>query len=279
MRIDAHQHFWTYDPKVHSWISSSMKAIQKDFMPHDLASILKYNQIDGCVAVQAEQSEKETDFLLKCTEEHPFIKGVVGWLDLCSDDIETALGKYSKNPFLKGLRHIVQDEPDDYYMLRPDFRYGISKLDKYGLTYDILIYPRQLPAALELVKEFPKQRFIIDHMAKPKINGVVEKYWAHYMKELGKHKNVFCKVSGLVTETSWGEWRVRDFYPYLDVIFDSFGIDRIVFGSDWPVCLLSGKYHKVLSIVLKYVSRFSKEAQDKIVGLNAISFYNLTETP
>ncbi len=245
-------------------------------MPTDLAPLLQNNKIDGCVAIQADQSEKETDFLLDCAKEHTFIKGVVGWLDLCADDIEDKLQKYSKFPMLKGLRHIVQDEPDEYFMLRPDFRRGISLLEKYGLTYDILIYPKQLSSALELVRTFPNQPFVLDHIAKPKIDGKIDSFWAHYIKELGQQDNVCCKISGMVTEASSGKWHKKDFVPYLDVVFESFGPERIMFGSDWPVCLLSGQYEEVLDIVQKYLLKYPKDVRENVRGLNAISFYNLT---
>ncbi|WP_420604187.1 amidohydrolase family protein [Flagellimonas sp.] len=275
MRIDSHQHFWNYDPVTHAWINSQMEVIKKDFLPSDLAPILKDSQMDGCVAVQADQSEKETDFLLQCAKENPFILGVVGWLDLCSEDIEQILESYSKYPKLKGLRHIVQDEADDHFMLRPSFLRGISKLEAHGFTYDILIYPKQLTAAVELVKMFPKQRFVLDHIAKPVIDGNIDGEWQRRIQELGSSKNVYCKVSGMVTETSWNAFDNRDFHPYLDVVFKSFATDKIMFGSDWPVCLLSAPYSRVLSILNEYLKQFSEEVQNRIMGLNAQEFYNL----
>ncbi len=276
MTIDSHQHFWKYHPSTHAWINDSMKILKKDFMPSDLAPLLQNNKIDGCVAVQADQSEQETDFLLECAKEHPFIKGVVGWLDICAEDLDEKLQEYSQYPMLKGLRHIVQDEPDEYFMLRPEFRRGISLLEKYGLTYDILIYPKQLSSTLELVKTFPNQSFVLDHIAKPKIDGAVDDCWAHYIKELGQQDNVYCKISGMVTEATWGKWYKTDFVPYLDRVFESFVPERIMFGSDWPVCLLSGEYQNVLDIVQTYLSKYNKDIRRKIMGQNAISFYNLT---
>ncbi len=275
MRVDSHQHFWNYNPVSHAWISSEMEVIKKDFLPLDLAPLLKEGDIGGCVAVQADQSEEETEFLLQCAKEYPFILGVVGWLDLCSKDIEQKLKNYSKYPKLKGLRHIVQDEDDDYFMLRPDFLEGISKLGDFRLTYDILVYPKQLPAAIELVKMFPEQLFVLDHIAKPNINGSIDKEWKHRIAELGSFQNVYCKASGMVTETSWGAWKPQDFYPYLDIVFESFGKDRIMFGSDWPVCLLSAQYQKVLCILKKYLVQFPASTQNQIMGLNAKEFYNL----
>lgn len=275
IKIDSHQHFWKYHPTTHGWIDSSMEALKKDFLPSDLHPLLQKNGIGGCIAIQAQQSETETAFLLHLAEEHPFIKGVVGWLDLCADTIEEKLREYSQNNALKGLRHVVQDEPDDNFMLRPDFKKGISLLQKHGLTYDILIYPKQLPTALELVKLFPEQPFVIDHIAKPKIDGKVDTMWANHISELGKHDNVYCKISGMVTETAWGGWTKNDFVPYLDNVFDSFGPDKIMFGSDWPVCLLSARYGEVVEIVEDYTMHLQKDVRAKIMGLNALKFYGI----
>ncbi|KAB7529058.1 amidohydrolase family protein [Flagellimonas olearia] len=275
MKIDSHQHFWRYSPSSHAWIDSTMGVLKKDFLPEDLEPLLQNHELDGCVAVQADQSEAETEFLLKCAEEHPFIKGVVGWLDLCAEDIEEKLQEYSKNPLLKGLRHIVQDEPDDYFMLRPEFLRGISLLEKYGLTYDILIFPKHLSSALELVKLFPNQPFVVDHIAKPKINGKIEPCWEHYMNQLGQQDHVYCKASGMVTEAKWGKWSKSDFIPYLDVVFQSFGADRIMFGSDWPVCLLSAEYKQVNCILTQYLTKYPRESRKQVMGLTAQKFYKL----
>lgn len=275
MKIDSHQHFWRYNPSSHAWIDSTMGVLKKDFLPEDLEPLLQSHELDGCVAVQADQSEAETDFLLKCAEEHPFIKGVVGWLDLCAEDIEEKLQEYSKNPLLKGLRHIVQDEPDEYFMLRPEFLRGVSLLEKYGLTYDILIFPKHLSSALELVKLFPNQPFVVDHIAKPKINGKIEPCWEHYMNQLGQQDHVYCKASGMVTEAKWGKWSKSDFIPYLDVVFQSFGAERIMFGSDWPVCLLSAEYKQVNCILTQYLTKYPRESRKQVMGLTAEKFYKL----
>ncbi|RYC50669.1 amidohydrolase family protein [Flagellimonas olearia] len=275
MKIDSHQHFWRYSPSSHAWIDSTMGVLKKDFLPEDLEPLLQNHELDGCVAVQTDQSEAETEFLLKCAEEHPFIKGVVGWLDLCAEDIEEKLQEYSKNPLLKGLRHIVQDEPDDYFMLRPEFLRGISLLEKYGLTYDILIFPKHLSSALELVKLFPNQPFVVDHIAKPKINGKIEPCWEHYMNQLGQQDHVYCKASGMVTEAKWGKWSKSDFIPYLDVVFNSFGAERIMFGSDWPVCLLSAEYKQVNCILTQYLTKYPRESRKQVMGLTAQKFYKL----
>ncbi len=275
IKIDSHQHFWKYHPNTHGWIDSSMETIKKDFLPTDLQPLLKKNGISGCIAVQAQQSEEETLFLLHLADKYDFIKGVVGWLDLCAADIDEKLQKYSKYPKLVGLRHVVQDEPDANFMLRPDFKKGISLLQKQGLTYDILIYPKQLPAALELVKLFPEQPFVIDHIAKPKIDGTMDKVWGSYISELGKCENVYCKISGMVTETAWGSWSKNDFVPYLDKVFASFGPEKIMFGSDWPVCLLSAQYGEVIEIIESYLTHVQKDVREKIMGLNSLKYYGV----
>ncbi|MDO5977370.1 amidohydrolase family protein [Flavivirga spongiicola] len=274
MKIDAHQHFWKYNPVRDAWIDDSMTVIRKDFLPQDLKPILEANTIDGCIAVQADQSENETDFLLQCAIENPFIKGVVGWVDLLSDNVEERLEYYSKNNILKGVRHIVQAEANDF-MLRKDFQNGISKLQQFNLTYDILVFPPQLEAAIQLVREFPNQKFVLDHIAKPYIKDAKIHDWKINMSTLAKAPNVYCKVSGMVTEADLKQWRLSDFQPYLDVVFEAFGIDRIMYGSDWPVCLLAAEYQEQLNIIETYISRFSSDDKIKIMGNNAIRFYNL----
>lgn len=274
MRIDAHQHFWIYDPIRDSWIDESMEVIRKNFLPSDLNPILEENNIDGCIAVQADQSEQETLFLLEQASEYFFIKGVVGWVDLCSNDIEDRLHVFSENKLLKGVRHIVQGERDDF-MLREDFQHGISKLNQFDLVYEILIFPRQLNAAIELVKKFPEQQFVLDHIAKPNISDGLDEIWLNGIVELSKYSNVSCKVSGMVTETKGYIWEEQDFEQFLDVVFKSFGVDRVIYGSDWPVCLLAAEYKEVLAIVENYVKNFSSDDQNKIFGENAVRIYNL----
>ena len=274
MIIDSHQHFWNYDPIKDAWIDASMKVIRRDFLPKDLKPLLEKNAIDGCIAVQADQSENETDFLLSCAQENKFIKGVVGWLDLTSENLESRLDHYAKNPFFKGLRHIVQAEKDDY-LLRDDVQKGISKLANYNLTYDILVFPSQLTAAIALVKKFPNQQFILDHIAKPNISNSMDELWKSNIIELSKSQNVSCKLSGLVTETNNYTFNDIDFNPYMDVIFQSFGPKRILFGSDWPVCLLAANYKKVYDLIFDYLDNHSIETKAQIFGLNAIKIYNL----
>ncbi len=274
IKIDSHQHFWQFDPVRDAWIDDSMSVIRRDFLPEDLKPLLTVNNIDGCVAVQADQSETETDFLLDLAAKNAFIKGVVGWVDLRKENVEERLAHYAKRSLFKGVRHIAQGEADDF-LLRADVQTGISLLAKYDLTYDILVFARQLPAAIELVKAFPQQKFVLDHLAKPQISKGLDKAWQTNIAVLAEYPNVFCKLSGMVTETEDFKWKKSDFTPFLDVIFTSFGTDRVMYGSDWPVCLLAADYAAQLNILQEYITDFSEVEQSKIMGGNAVSFYNL----
>ena len=274
MIIDAHQHLWKYDPVRDHWIEDSMEVLRKDFLPKDLKPILDANGVAGCIAVQADQSEEETEFLLKCAQENPFLKGVVGWVDLRAGNVEERLANYSQNEYFKGVRHIVQAEKDDF-LLNKDFQNGVGKLSQYGLSYDLLIYPRQFPATLEMVEKFPNQIFVLDHIAKPSVSEKLDAEWVKNILLLSKHENVFCKISGMVTETKNFEWVKSDFTPYLASVVSAFGTDRILYGSDWPVCLLAAEYKEVLGIIVDYFQNFSTLEKSKIFALNAIKAYNL----
>jgi len=273
-RIDAHQHFWKFDPVRDSWIDHTMQKIQKDFLPEDLLWLLTENNFEGCVAVQASQSEEETKFLVELAKNNDFIKGVVGWADLCSKNIAERLGHFSIQEKIKGFRHVVQGEPDDF-MFRKDFRNGIAALKQYNYTYDILIFHRQLPAAINLIQTFPDQAFVIDHIAKPDIKSGDILSWKKGIEEISKHENVFCKISGMVTEADWNLWKADDLKPYLDVVFDNFSIDKLMFGSDWPVCNVAADYTTVVKTLENYISHFSIEDQNKIWYQNAKLFYKL----
>lgn len=275
MIIDAHQHFWKYEPIKHEWIDESMAVIRQDFLPSDLKKTYDTNGIDGCVAVQADQTLAETDFLLKLSEEHDFIKGVIGWVDLRAENIDSVLEKYGSNKKIKGFRHIVQGEADHNFLIRPDFLKGISHLEKYGYVYDILIFPHQLGAALEFVKQFPNQKFIIDHMAKPYIKDGFYDGWAILMAEIAKYENVFCKLSGMITEADYNSWTPSQIFPYMDLVLQTFGPKRILFGSDWPVCLVAGSYTDVKKVVTDFIAELSSSEQSAIMGENAMQFYNL----
>lgn len=273
MTLDAHQHFWHYDAARHTWMDDSMTVIQRDFMPADLMPELQANGIEGCVAVQADQTEAETHFLLQLAGDYSFIKKVVGWVDLRSSAVEARLHHFSDFEKLAGFRHIVQSEPDVDFLLRKDFCHGIASLEKHGFTYDLLVFPRHLPAVLQLVQRFPRQKFVIDHLAKPAIRTGRFDDWAALMRSIAQHENVWYKVSGLVTEAHWHSWRYEDFVPYLDLVAETFGPQRLLFGSDWPVCLLAGSYGEVLSIVQQYFQHFSSTEKNAVMGGNAAKFY------
>ncbi|HEX6168678.1 MAG TPA: amidohydrolase family protein [Chitinophagaceae bacterium] len=274
MIIDTHVHFWKYDKKRDAWITDDMKILKQDYLPAHLIPTFKRNGVDACVAVQAGQSEYETHFLVELAKTHPEITGVVGWTDLLSKNVEERLQFFSQYNIIKGWRHVVQAEPDDF-LLRGDFHNGIRALAPYNYTYDILIYHYQLKPALEFVSKFPNQKFVLDHCAKPDIGKKNIEEWKVLMKAMAQHPNVYCKLSGLFTETKWKQWSAGDFYPYLDVAFEAFGTDRLMFGSDWPVMLLSGIYVQWKSLLEKYMENFVEEDRLKVFGENAISFYNL----
>jgi L-fuconolactonase len=274
-KIDAHQHFWNYDPLKHSWITNEMTAIRKDFLPEHLQPVLEENGFDGCILVQVDQSEEENHFLLELANKNDCIKGVVGWIDLQSENIEERLGYFKPFEKLKGFRHILQGEKDRAYMLKPDFIRGINALKQFDYTYDILIYPDQLPYAIKFVELFPEQKFVIDHIAKPYIKDKKENGWKEDMQQLAHFENVYCKISGMVTEADWQSWEEEDFMPYMDIVVNAFGTGRTMYGSDWPVCLLAAEYKEAVHIVKNYFSSFTQNEQDNFFGQNAINFYNL----
>ncbi|MEO8769568.1 MAG: amidohydrolase family protein [Ferruginibacter sp.] len=274
MRIDAHQHFWKYNSVTHSWIGDTMSAIQKDFLPADLQTILQANNIDGCIAVQADQSKTETDFLIELSAKHKFIKAVVGWVDLKAGNIIEQLAECKQFDKLKGFRHVLQAE-EPGFMLQNDFLIGIKALKEFDFTYDLLIYPGHLTAALDLVKENPDQLFVIDHIAKPNIKMQYMDEWKKKIETFSKLDNVFCKISGMITEADHTNWNEKDFNPYLDAVVKTFGTKRIMFGSDWPVCLVAASYEQTLSVFSNYFSSFSLAEQEDIFGNNAIKFYHL----
>jgi L-fuconolactonase len=275
MMIDSHLHFWKYHPVKDAWITNDMKVIKQDFLPADFLPLLQQNTIGGCVAVQADQSEAETDFLLQLAAENDFIKGVVGWIDLRAANVEERMEHFVKYKKLKGFRHIVQAEAQDDFLLRDDFCSGIAKLASYNFTYDILVFPKQLPYAVKLVQLFPQQAFVINHLAKPNFAIADFLEWEKNIRAIAVYKNVCCKVSGMVTEADWKNWQPADFLFCLDVVTAAFGINRLMFGSDWPVCLLAASYPQVSNIVRDYFSKFSIAEQQQFFGTNAINFYHL----
>jgi L-fuconolactonase len=277
MKIDSHQHFWRYNPARDSWITDDMSVLKRDFLPEELALECTVNGIDASIAVQADQSEKETLFLLELAQDNLQIAGIVGWTNLASANVDERLQFFSRYKKLRGFRHIAQAEPDDRFLMQADFLRGISRLHQFGFTYDILIYPKQLPAAIELVSKFPEQRFVIDHLAKPEIKSNDVTFWATHIRRIAESPNVYCKLSGIVTEADWRNWKPADFKPHLDVVFDAFGPDRLMFGSDWPVCLLAASFAQVKQIIEGYLHRHTDAEKQNIFGGNAIRFYNLKE--
>ncbi len=269
IRIDSHQHFWRYSPAEHVWMDDRMGVLKRDYLPEELSPLLAAIGFDGTIAVQARQNLEETRWLLELAGRFPFIKGVVGWVDLRSPELRKQLAAFPK---LVGVRHVVHDEPDDEFMLRPDFRRGIAQLRDFGLTYDLLLFPRHLPVAVQLVEEFPEQPFVLDHIAKPRIAEGLLSPWQEDLRRLARFPNVWCKLSGLVTEAKWKQWRPDEFRRYLDIVFDAFGPDRLMIGSDWPVCMLSGDYASTMNIVIDYLSPGDR---DGVLGGNCARFYKL----
>jgi L-fuconolactonase len=272
--IDTHVHFWKYDPVRDAWIGNNMKELQQDYLPPTLQGTLSRNGVNGCVAVQADQSEVETLFLKELSVTYPIVKGVVGWVDLKADNVAERLQYFKQFDIVKGFRHVVQSEPDGF-LANEQFRRGVAQLAAHNYTYDVLVYHHQLPQAIDFVQAFPEQPFVVDHAAKPDIAKKELKEWEKNIRLLAQHPAMYCKLSGLFTEARWKEWSAAEFYPYLDVLFDAFGTDRLMFGSDWPVMLLSGIYVQWKSLLEKYMEPFSEQDKAKVFGLNAIKFYNL----
>jgi L-fuconolactonase len=274
MRIDSHQHFWNYFESEYPWIPKG-SPLHRDWLPSDLQPLLAKAGMDGSVAVQARQTLDESRWLLNLADHYPLIKGVVGWVDLRSDTLEAQLRELSIHSKFVGVRHVVQDEPGDNFMLGAEFLRGIGRLKPFKLTYDLLVYPKQLPAAMELVERYPEQPFVLDHIAKPPIQDGLLSPWRELIRRLAESPHVFCKVSGMVTEANRTKWKPADFKPYLDIVFEAFGEDRLMFGSDWPVCLLAGNYEQALGLVDDYTRHLGPRGRDKFFGGNAARFYRV----
>jgi L-fuconolactonase len=274
MQIDAHQHFWVYDQQEYAWIDETMAPLRRDFLPPELKPQLDKNGFQGSVLVQARQTLEETRWLLELAGSNPFILGVIGWFDLRSTQLRADLESFSGNPRLVGVRHIVQSEPDEF-LRQPDFLRGISILEEFDLAYDILIYTKHLRIACDFVKRFPRQRFVLDHLAKPPIKSGAIDAWASGIQELASYPNVYAKVSGLVTEADWRFWRPEDIHPYLEEAFKCFGPGRIMFGSDWPVSTVAATYKRVRDLVRDYLNSYSVSERQAVLGGNAAQFYRL----
>ena len=275
LKIDAHQHFWKFDPIRDNWITDEMSMIRKDFLPQHLVPVLKENGFDGCVTIQSDQSEKENIFQLNNAEDYDLIKGVIGWIDLQAENVRERLEYYRQFIKLKGFRHILQGESQRDLMLQPEFLRGIKALTEFNYTYDILIFPDQLGFTKQFVAQFPQQKFVIDHLAKPYIKDKKIDEWKIDIQKVAKYENVYCKISGYVTEADLKNWKKEDFIPYFDIVVNAFGIDRIMFGSDWPICLAGSEYNEVVNIVKDYFSSFTQNEQEQFFGNTAIKFYNL----
>jgi L-fuconolactonase len=275
MRIDAHQHFWVYNQREYAWIDDSMALLRRDFLPKDLKLELERNGFQGSVVVQARQTLEDTRWLLELATDASFILGVVGWVDLQSSDVRSQLKVFAANPKLVGIRHIAQSEPNDRFLLQPEFLRGISLLAEFDLAYDILIYPKHLSVAAEFVRRFPRQRFVLDHLAKPPIKSGNLHPWKLGMRELGTFPNVFCKLSGLVTEDDWQNWKPEHIAPYIDVALETFGPGRLMIGSDWPVCTLAASYTRTINLVESYLSQHPSEVRAAVLGGNAQQFWKL----
>jgi len=276
MIIDAHHHFWNYNASAFGGLDILSKGFRQDLCPDNLSKNIKKAGIDGVVTVQARQMMEETDWLLQLANQTPFMKGVVGWLPLMEDNLECHLIKYSGEPKLKGLRHVIQGEPSPDFILRPDFNRGICMLKKYGLVYDILIVERQLPNTILFVDKHPCQSFVLDHIAKPLIARNELSPWKENIQELAKRQNVSCKLSGMVTEADFQHWTADQLQPYFEVVMEAFGPDRLLFGSDWPVCLAATNYKNWADLVRKNISSLSASEQAMIMGENAVRVYGLS---
>lgn len=274
-KIDSHQHFWYYDAKKLPWISNEMLALKGDFLPDKLYSILTDNGIEGTVAVQALQDPEETQFLLDLAEKFPFILGVVGWVDLESDQLSDTLHAYQPFTKLKGFRHLLQDESDPEYILRPGFQRGLKEIFEAGFSYDLLVFPHQLDGVIKTASNFPQGSFVLDHLGKPPIGEKKIDDWGDKIRDLASHPQVFCKLSGMVTEANWVGWKTKDFFPYLDLVLEAFGEDRLMFGSDWPVCQLAASYQQVCGVLEKFLEGQPLQVQNKIWHKNARHFYRL----
>jgi L-fuconolactonase len=275
MQIDSHVHFLVYNPQEHVWVTDELGALKASFLPNDIEPLLSRTGFQGCVAVEARQMAKENDWLLSLARSHPVIKGVVGWVDLAAPDITTRLEALAIHPEIKGFRHVVIDEPDEGFLLRDDFQRGITALGPFGFTYDLLILPQHMPAAVQLVRKFPQQRFVLDHLGLPDIRERQIASWKPGMKELAAFPNVFVKLSGLVFRADWQRWRPQDFTPYLNVALELFGPKRLMLGSNWPVCTVGGEFNAVISAYLDGIRALSSEDQSEILGGTSVRCYRL----
>ena len=274
-KLDSHHHFWNYDPIQHGWMNDDMQALRRDFLPPDLKHELDTAGIDGAVSVQARQSLEETDWLLAIAEKNDFIRGVVGWVPLTQPNVRDDLARFADKPKLRAVRHVIQDEPDQDYILRDDFNRGIETLGDFGLAYDILIFERHLPQTVRFVDRHPALVFILDHVAKPRIKEDLLSPWRENISQLAERDNVYCKLSGMATEADYRQWTEEQLMPYMEIVLDAFGPERLMFGSDWPVCLVACGYERWLGVVQRFISKLSAAEQEAILGGTAAEAYRL----
>jgi len=275
-RIDSHHHLWAINDTDYVWMTEAHEVIRRDFLISEMRAAFATGGIDGSVVVQARQMIKETQWLLGLADESPQIRGVVGWVPLMEKSGEPYLERFAPHPKLKGVRHVVHDEPDDDFILRPDFNAGISRLKTYGLIYDILIFGKHLPQTLRFVDQHPQQEFVVDHIAKPQIaKGAFDQTWADGIRELGKREHVSCKISGMLTEVRDADWDLDVLQPYFDTVFEAFGPQRVMYGSDWPVCLLREPYHVWAKTAQQLAAALSADEQAAFWGGNATRIYGL----
>jgi L-fuconolactonase len=275
MKIDSHHHFWKYSAAEYPWIGDSMAGLRRDFLPEHLQAEIAAVGIDGVVSVQARQTVGETEWLLSLADGNDFIRGVVGWVPLADAGVRDAIAKFAANPKLRAVRHVVQDEPDDRFILGEDFNRGVSMLRDFGLVYDILIFERQLAASIEFVDRHPQQVFVLDHIAKPRIGDGAIEPWRANIRELARRENVFCKVSGMVTEADWKTWNEEQLRPYFDAVLEAFGPKRLMFGTDWPVCLVACGYARWAELVRKFAAGLSPDEREWLFGKTAALAYGL----
>lgn len=275
MKIDAHHHFWNYSLEEYGWIDDSMSALRRDFTPADLQMEIARTHVDGVITVQARQTLEETRWLLQLANQHDFIRGVVGWVPLIEESVESHIEQFCAESRLVGVRHVLQGEPDPRYMLREDFNQGVALLKKYQIVYDLLIFAHHLPTSIEFVDRHPEQLFVLDHIAKPNIKGGEMEPWAQNIRELARRENVACKISGMVTEADFHRWQPDQLRPYFEVVLSAFGPKRLMFGSDWPVCLAACEYKRWHEIVSTWIKDLSTAEQAQIMGETAMRIYRL----
>lgn len=279
MRIDSHQHFWQASRGDYGWLTPELGSLYRDYLPDDLRPLLQEHRIDKTVVVQAAPTVAETDFLLALAQRREFIAGVVGWLDMASVDFEDQFAAYRRKPGFIGIRPMLQDLPEDDYILKPQVLDSLEKIAAADFPFDFLVYTRHLPYVLQALERAPGLRAVIDHIAKPEIRARRMEPWKSHIRELAQYPNVYCKLSGMITEADRKNWKADDLQPYVEHVAECFGPQRLMFGSDWPVCLLAGTYSQVINTLAEILAPMLNEAaMAKILGENAARFYKCSDS-